>query len=116
MSLLKKYSIEKIILALCCFGLSVAVQGEQYFSGEIKRIDIVNYNQGAAYLHFESAGFNECPKPTSWCAIDFSLPSGNQMYSAALAAKMAGKKIGVTTNSCWSGGQYARCWKIHVAE
>ena len=86
---------------------------EQTFGGKIKKIEVVNYKSGAAYVYFDNVTFNECNIPTNWCAIDFSLPSGDQMYSAVLAAKMAGKEIKVTSNSCWST-TYARCWKIHI--
>jgi hypothetical protein len=104
------------LTAAIMMGAFHTVSGEQYASGVINRVDIVNYHDGAAYIYIEGASFDECPKPTNWCAIDFSLPSANQMYSAVLAAKMAGKEIGITTNSCWSGGQYARCWKVHVTD
>jgi len=106
----------KIILFGFVSIFSVSIFAEQYVYGEIERIDVVNYNEGAAYIFFKNAEFNECPRPTNWCAIDFSVKSGNQMYSAVLAAKMSGKKVGITTNSCWSGGQYARCWKVHIHE
>lgn len=106
----------KYILTVIISVMFYSASAEQYASGIIERVDVVNYNDGAAYVYIENASFDECPKPTTWCAIDFSLPAANQMYSAVLAAKMAGKKIGITTNSCWSGGQYARCWKVHVKE
>lgn len=88
---------------------------EQTFNNIIEKIEIVNYENGAAYVIIKGAQFTECQNHTNWCAIDFSLPSGNQMLSTVLAAKMANKKIGITSNSCWSTN-YPRCWKVHLTE
>ncbi|TVZ37846.1 hypothetical protein P886_2192 [Alteromonadaceae bacterium 2753L.S.0a.02] len=106
----------KYAFALIVFTIFSSANAEQSASGMIEKVDVVNYNDGAAYVYIENASFDECPNPTTWCAIDFSLPAANQMYSAVLAAKFAGKKIGITTNGCWSGGQYARCWKVHIRD
>lgn len=91
--------------------LGSAVNAEQTINGKINKYEIVNYGQGAVYLYVDGAQFSECPTPTNWCAIDLSLPAANQMFSAALASKMAEKKITVTTNGCWNTN-FARCWKV----
>ena len=96
-------------------GIPNPATAEQTITNKVNRIQIVNYSKGAAYVYIEGASFTECATHTNWCAIDFSLPSGNQMYSAVLAAKMADKKISVTTNACWSTN-YPRCWKITLDE
>ncbi len=105
----------KIFLSalLCLAGL---VNAEEYKYGSVTKIDIVNYHSGAAYVFVEGKDFTECKHHVNWCAIDFSLPSSNQMFSAVLAAKMANKPIGVTTNACWGDGGYPRCWKVHVKD
>ncbi len=92
-----------------------SAEAEQTFGGNIEKIEIVNYVSGAAYIMISGATFSECPVKTNWCSLDFSLPSANQMYSAVLAAKLARKKIEVTSNGCWDTN-YARCWKIHFTE
>ena len=93
--------------------LTFGVAAEQTFKGKINKLQINNYSSGAVYVILDGASFNECNTPTNWCAIDLSLPAGNQMYSAVLAAKMAGKEVSVTSNSCWSTN-YARCWKVEI--
>ncbi|WP_339068556.1 hypothetical protein [Teredinibacter turnerae] len=109
--------MKQLFLRLCflgCFVLSAHhAYGEQTFVGEIKSIQVNNYGQGAAYIYIEGSQFNECQNPTNWCAIDFSLPAANQMYSTVLAAKMAGKPIRMVSNGCWSTN-YARCWKVTI--
>jgi hypothetical protein len=107
-----------IILSISCLCSALAPTSsvaEQTFTSNIEKIEIVNYVSGAAYVMLSGATFSECPVHTNWCAIDFALPSANQMYSAVLAAKLSGKKIGITSNGCWEAN-YARCWKIHVTE
>ena len=105
--------IHKALIGLLLLQTHSIVLAEQTFGGAINNIQINNYHSGAAYVFIDGANFNECPTPTNWCAIDFSLPAADQMYSAVLASKMAGKEIRVTSNSCWATN-YARCWKIHV--
>jgi len=101
------------LLLVCGLMFSKNVLSEQTFGGKIRKIEVVNYNSGAAYVYFDGVSFNECNIPTNWCAIDFSLPAAKEMYSAVLAAKMAQKNIRLTSNGCWSTN-YARCWKVHV--
>ncbi|WP_155247351.1 hypothetical protein [Teredinibacter turnerae] len=109
--------MKEVVLKLCflsCLALSMqSAYGEQTFVGDIKSIHVNNYSEGAAYIFIEGSQFNECQNPTNWCAIDFSLPAANQMYSTVLAAKMAGKPIRMTSNGCWSAN-YARCWKVTI--
>lgn len=102
-------------LALTLLAAPHSATAEQTFGGNIEKIEVVNYVSGAAYIMISGATFSECPVKTNWCSLDFSLPSANQMYSAVLAAKLAGKKIAVTSNGCWDAN-YARCWKIHLTE
>jgi hypothetical protein len=109
---MKRFCSTSLIFIILVFT-SYSAFSEQTFGGKVKKIEIVNYQQGAAYVYFEGASFNECSVTTNWCAIDLSLPASNQMYAAVLAAKMADKSIKVTSNSCWSI-QYPRCWKVHV--
>ena len=106
-----KRKIFKVILVQILMGTLQYAHAEQKFLGEVEAVQVNNYSQGAAYVHIKGAKFNECQNPTNWCAIDFSLPAGNQMYSTVLAAKMAGKEISVVSNGCWSEN-YARCWKV----
>lgn len=84
---------------------------EQTFVGDVNKIQVNHYSQGAAYIYIDGAQFNECSNPTNWCAIDFSLAGSNQMYSTVLAAKMSEKELKVVSNGCWSSN-YARCWKV----
>jgi hypothetical protein len=100
-------------LTVLLLSFPFVVLAEQTRGGLVKKIEVVNYRDGAAYVYFQDQVFDECPVATNWCAIDFSLVSADQMYSAVLAAKFAQKEIRVTTNSCWADN-YARCWKIHV--
>ena len=95
--------------------LSTSLIAEQTFHGEIEKIEIVNYASGAAYITIDGAAFSECEVKTNWCAIDFSLPAANHMFSAALATKMAGKNTRITSDGCWNT-KYPRCWKVRVIE
>jgi len=108
-----KYVFSKLFIVGIMTSLSQQAVAEQTFGGKVKKIEVVNYNHGAAYVYFEGANFSECAVNTNWCAIDFSLPASKEMYSAVLASKLANKEIRVTSNSCWSTN-YARCWKVHV--
>ncbi len=104
-----------LILGFLFFSAHNAI-AEQTFGGKITKLQVNNYNNaGAIYVYIEDAAFKECPKPTNWCAIDLSLSAGNQMYSATLGAKLAGKDISVTSNGCWATN-YARCWKINIED
>jgi len=109
---MKKTILKVLLMPILMVGLQYA-HAEQTFVGEIEAVQVNNYDQGAAYVNIKGAQFNECQNPTSWCAIDFSLPAGNQMYSTVLAAKMAGKQIRIVSNGCWSTN-YARCWKVTI--
>ena len=109
--------MKKLCLNLFITGtislFSLSIHAEQTVGGKVQKVTVVNYGKGAAYVYFKGANFDECPSHTNWCAIDFSLPAAKEMYSAVLAAKIAGKEIKVTSNSCWSTN-YARCWKVHI--
>ncbi|MGS2717222.1 hypothetical protein ACVBE9_03545 [Eionea flava] len=104
------------IISIFLLFFSVGAFSEQTFFGKVDRIEVVNYESGAAYVYIENANFTECPKKTNWCAIDFSTKASDQMYSAVLAAKLGGHKVGVTSNACWSKGQYPRCWKVRLKD
>lgn len=110
-----RVNLMKYIFLMLFSSLCSDVHAEQNFTGKIKEIEVVNYLEGAAYLIFDGVSFNECPIPVTWCAIDFSLPAAREMYSAALAYKLSGKAINVTTNGCWYTN-YPRCWKVNLAQ